>query len=485
MLAETHTKIEFGTDGIRGVAGEYPLDPTTVLRIGRAIGRWLYDKVGRDAEALIGRDTRISGHMLLHTLAAGLLAEGIHVTDRQVISTPGVAYLVPLHEFDLGIVISASHNPVEQNGIKLFGPDGFKLNDDDEAAIEALIESIDATAPATHPGEFTRYYEGPSQYEIDLSLACEGEALDNLRIVLDCANGAASEIAPEAFERSGCERLIALNADPDGHNINLEAGSEVVRRDRSSLVAVVRAYRADLGIAFDGDADRVVFVTPDGMLVDGDAMLGILAVEMKAQGKLPGDMVVATDMSNSGLEHFLKEHGIALKRTKVGDRYVMDAMRQGGYVLGGEQAGHIILLEEGRTAGDGIYAGLRMASLVAKSKRAGGLSLHELAARIPRYPQVIASAHLGRRVDLAQVAGLDGLKDETLALFEGKGRVNVRFSGTEPNLLRAMVEGGPQTTLRQVIERALAICSLVGAAAETPNPKIDVVDCVTGAPVTL
>jgi phosphoglucosamine mutase len=475
-------KIEFGTDGIRGVAGEYPLDPSTVLRIGRAVGAWLRTKTDMP-QVLVGRDTRISGNLLLHTLAAGLLSEGVDVVDRGVISTPGIAYLTHLHAFDMGIVISASHNPAEQNGIKLFGADGFKLDDAAEEAIEGLIETLDANAPARTSGEFISYHERPSQYEIDLQEALAFGDLEDLRLVLDCANGAAYEIAPDAFERAGCEKMITLNNEPDGFNINVEAGSEHVRRDRSALVSVVRAYKADIGIAFDGDADRVVLVTPEGMLVDGDHLLGILATEYKAAGKLNGDTVVATDMSNSGLEHYLAAQGISLSRTKVGDRYVMERLREKGFTLGGEQAGHIIVLENSLTAGDGIYAGLLVASLVARNKREGGPTLHELATAIPRYPQVIASAHLHARIDLKSVDGLDALTQATLAGFGGKGRVNLRFSGTEPNLLRAMVEGGPETTLQEVIDRALALCGMVAQATHTEHPKIDIVDCVTGEPI--
>lgn len=482
---DNQTKIEFGTDGIRGVAGAYPLDPLTVARIGRAIGAWLRSKIRvHKPRVVIGHDTRISGHMLLHALASGLLAEGIDVMDATVISTPGVAYLTRLSKFDLGVVISASHNPVEQNGIKLFGSDGFKLDDADEEAIEKLIAERDPYLPTTSMGYLYRSMASQGHY-VSYLADCfeEGPVLKDLVIVLDCANGAATPVAGDAFHRLGPAKLIEQNATPDGHNINVAAGSEHVRRDRSNMLEAIKTHHADLGIAFDGDADRVVFVTPEGMLVDGDHTLGILALEFKKQGKLSGDTVVATDMSNSGLEHYLKAHDITLSRTKVGDRYVMERMREGGYTLGGEQAGHIITLDADHTAGDGIYVGLLVASLIAQNKQNGGPTLYEMASRIQRYPQVIASAHLTQRVDLDQVAGLSELQKETLASFEGKGRVNIRFSGTEPNLLRAMVEGGPNNTMEQVIGRAISLCKLVAEAAHSPNPKIDVVDCVTGAPI--
>lgn len=471
--------IEFGTDGIRGVAGEFPLDPATVLQIGRAIGVWL-QRVGKpNARVLIGRDTRISGHLLAAALSAGLLSEGVDVADSGIISTPGVAHLTRSNDFALGIVISASHNPFEQNGIKLFGADGFKLDDAAEEAIENLIGQPSAEA-VRGIGTLTAF-DGRDKYITHLM---EGIDLRSLSIVLDCANGAAFEIAPQAFQRAGAT-VHSINTHADGYSINVNAGSEHVRRDRSALVAEVQKHSADLGVAFDGDADRVIFVTPDGMLVDGDHLLGILALELQAQEDLPGATVVATDMSNSGLEHFLVGRGISLSRTKVGDRYVMERLRDQGYRLGGEQSGHIIILDSDHTAGDGIFAALYTAHVVAGKKRSGGATLAQLAAQIPRYPQVIASAHLKARIDLSEVEGLKEATDATLALFEGKGRVNLRFSGTEPNLLRAMVEGGANNTLQQAIEAALQLCRIVAKATNTENPHIDMVDCVTGEPIHL
>jgi phosphoglucosamine mutase len=450
-----------------------------VLRIGR--DRTLAATEYRQ-RILIGRDTRISGSMLLHTLVNGLLAEGEQVFDLGQITTPGVATLTRQNGAGIGIVISASHNPYEQNGIKLFGQDGFKLSDAAEEAIESLIVEMDLHLPPAWKGNYTDAGHVRTAYIEHLASHIGDAPPGEFRVVLDCANGAASMIAPEAFRRAGAQTQT-MNSEPDGYNINVNAGSEHVRRDRAALLKAIHEHRADLGMAFDGDADRVVFVTPEGMLVDGDHVLGILALELRRQGKLAGDTVVATDMSNSGLEHFLAEHGIKLVRTKVGDRYVMDRMRQGGFTLGGEQAGHVIILDGALTTGDGIYVGLLVASLAARNKREGGPTLHELASRIPRYPQVIASAHLNRHVETAQVPGLADLQTETLALFQKKGRVNIRFSGTEPNLLRVMVEGGPQTTMEQVVERALALCVLVAEDAETQTPRIDLVDCATGAPI--
>ncbi|PJF30665.1 MAG: phosphoglucosamine mutase [Candidatus Thermofonsia Clade 1 bacterium] len=490
--------IHFGTDGIRGVAGAFPLDPRTVTAIGRAIGAWLQARPDQKTERtiLLGRDTRPSGPMLAAALSAGLLQENVTVLDAGVTTTPAVAYLTRLYRADLGVVISASHNPSEQNGIKVFGADGFKLPDDSEAQIEARIAALlAAPAPERAPERFGRLRmlskgfapQGDSADlpdEAYLRYLIEDVDLSGLSLVLDCANGAAHQLAPEIFRRAGAA-VAAINTNSDGYSINVEAGSEHVRRDRSALLAALQAHNADLGLAFDGDADRVIVVTPDGMLIDGDHILGILAVHLKGRGLLAGDTVVATEMSNSGLADYLAAHEIALSRTKVGDRYVMERLRQHDLTLGGEQAGHIIILDDDHGTGDGIYVGLVLAALAAARKRAGEDGLSALAAAIPRYPQVIASAHLRARVDLSAVAGLSEAVEAIHALFEHKGRVNLRFSGTEPNLLRAMVEGSAHNTLQQVVESALRLCHLVAAASGTPQPKIDIVDCVTGAPIQL
>lgn len=471
-------KIEFGTDGIRGVAGIFPLDPVSILKIGRALGKWAARR--ENPTVVIGRDTRISGGMIGHALIAGLLAEGVNVTDAGMISTPGLSYLVHTMQFSVGVVISASHNPVDQNGIKLFGGDGFKLSDGAEAEIENLIESINLDETAVTFGSL-KVADFTAQYAAFLSERLEG-ALQGISVVLDCANGAASHIAPMAFRQAGAS-VHPLKHEPNGMNINVHAGSEFVRRDRSALLSAIRGTDADLGIAFDGDADRCVIVTPDGMLIDGDHILGILAAHLKAADKLPGLSVVATDMSNSGLEHYLAAQGITLIRTKVGDRYVMEKMRANDYILGGEQAGHIILLSPGFTSGDGIYAGMLVAALAAAAKR-NNSTLTALAQQIPRYPQVIANAHLSHKIDLKNVTGLNDAINAALEAFEQKGRVNIRFSGTEPNLLRAMVEGGPASAMSDVVGRAIGLCKLVAEATNTENPVIDVIDCVTGAPVS-
>lgn len=483
--------VSFGTDGIRGLAGQPPLDALTLTRIGRALGNWAVqarpDGSTDRAYAVIGMDTRQSGPFIAAQIAAGLQRAGLKTLLVGATTTPELAHIVT-HAEDrpLGIMITASHNPFDQNGIKVFDYDGYKLADAAEAAVEALI-AADTRTVIVAPAPLLPINEAlHDALHVDYARSLLGglpeKCLDGLTVVLDCAHGAAHEIAEAVFQLAGALTFV-INDDPDGVNINQNAGSEHVRRDRSALLTAITDYDADLGIAFDGDADRVVFVTPDGTLIDGDHTLGLLAVAMQAKAQLPGNTVVVTDMSNSGLAHYLAPYGITLARTKVGDRYVMAHMRAHGFSLGGEQAGHVIILDGRRTAGDGIYAGLLIASLLADHKRGDGQTLREMSNAIPRYPQVIASAHLDRQVALDSVPGLAALQAETLAAFAGQGRVNLRFSGTEPNLLRAMVEGGQSNTLAEVVTRARALCGLVAAATGTMQPRVDLVDCMTGAPL--
>jgi phosphoglucosamine mutase len=472
--------IQFGTDGIRGIAGEYPLSPEAVLAVGRAIGAWLNQQYG-DPAVVIGRDTRPSGPHLTHTLLAGLSAEGITIDDVGVISTPGVAHLTRELDYDLGIVISASHNPHNQNGIKLIGADGFKLDDDDEETIEALItEKLNGSVPSGRFGTINLAERHRDRYLKHLLDGLTPDALDGLSVVLDCAHGAAYTLAPDAFAHLGAT-VTALGTAPTGHNINVRSGSEHVRRHSNTMQVMIADSEAHMGIAFDGDADRVIFLTRNNTLVDGDHILGLLAVHLKQQGQLTGDTVVATTMSNSGLAYFLDQHGIKLERTKVGDRYVMARMREGGFRLGGEQAGHIILLDDDHTAGDGIYIGLQVAGLVAQNHDL----LENVVRDMPKFPQVIASAHLERRTPLEDIPALQPLIDETLDAFQQQGRVNMRYSGTEPNLMRAMVEGGLNSSMDDVIQRALALCDTVAQAGQSSAPRIDIVDCATGTRIDL
>lgn len=472
--------IRFGTDGIRGVAGEYPLSPEAVLAVGRAIGAWIQTLSG-DPTVVIGRDTRPSGQQITHTLLAGLAAEGVTADEVGVISTPGVAHLTRSLDYDLGIVISASHNPFEHNGIKLIGGDGFKLSDEDEETIEALIDQKLADGGISSQfGHVRQAEQHRERYLKHLIAGLEPGALRGLGVVLDCANGASYAIAPDVFAHLGAT-VTALGTAPTGHNINVRSGSEHVRRHSATLKAMLDDSDAQLGIAFDGDADRVIFLTREGTLVDGDHIMGLLGEAFHKRGTLSGDTVVATTMSNSGLEYFLNQRGIALERTKVGDRYVMARMREKSFRLGGEQAGHIILLDDEHTAGDGIYIGLQVAALVAQDHDA----LSRIVSDMPKFPQVIASAHLEAQVPLESIPTLQPLVDETLAAFDHQGRVNMRYSGTEPNLMRAMVEGGLNSSMDDVIKRALALCGVVASAGQSTAPRIDIVDCATGAKINL
>ena len=482
--------VSFGTDGIRGIAGQPPLDVTTLTKIGRAIGSWAASARGDTTDrsyVVIGMDTRQSSPFIAAQITAGLRLSGMDALLLGTMTTPELAHVV-VHAQGrpLGIMITASHNPYDQNGIKVFDYDGFKLSDAAESAVETLIAADNQTTVETPTALLPINEALHDALHVDFAHALltgfPEKFLDGLVVVLDCANGAAHEIAEAAFQLAGAMAFV-INDAPNGLNINQKAGSEFVRRDRSALLAAIADYEADLGIAFDGDADRVVFVTPDGMLIDGDHAMGLLALKMQSDNRLPHNTVVATDMSNSGLEHYLRDHGITLERTRVGDRHVMDRMKVGGFTLGGEQAGHVIILDGKRTAGDGIYAGLQIAALAADHKRGDGQTLRDLAAAVPRYPQVIASAHLDRQIALDSVDGLAAMRSETLAAFGGQGRVNVRFSGTEPNLLRAMVEGGAANSLDEVADRARVLCHLIGAATGSADPRIDLVDCMTGAPL--
>ncbi len=472
--------IQFGTDGIRGVAGHYPLAPESVLAVGRAIGEWLRQTSG-DPTVLIGRDTRPSGQQLTHTLLAGLAAEGVTADDVGIMTTPGIAHLTRALGYDLGIVISASHNPHDQNGIKLIGADGFKLSDADEETIEALItDKLTNGKPPNRFGEVNHAEQHRDRYLKHLVSGLEPGALQGLRVVLDCANGASFDIAPRAFAHLGAT-VTALGTSPTGHHINVRAGSEHVRRHSNTLLAMMEDSSAHIGIAFDGDADRVIFMTATGKLTDGDHVLALLATHMKQQGWLGGDSVVTTTMSNSGLEYYLRQHGIGMERTKVGDRYVMERMRENGFTLGGEQAGHIIMLDSEHTAGDGIYIGLQVAALVARNNSL----LEDIVQAMPKFPQVIASAHLDRRTPLEDIPRLEPMITETLDAFQQQGRINMRYSGTEPNLMRAMVEGGLNSSMEDVIKRALALCNLVADASASDAPHIDIVDCATGTRIDL
>jgi phosphoglucosamine mutase len=417
----------FGTDGIRGVAGEFPLDPATIHAFGLALGADLRHRAP-DAAILIGMDTRESGPWIAAQVAGGLAQQGVPVVSAGVITTPGIAWLTPSSSFTAGVMISASHNPYHDNGIKVFGHSGYKLPDDEEHEVEQEIFRHAGQAPgaplplAPDPALAERY--------LDYLASTVSGGFDGMRVVLDCGNGAASELAPELFRRLGAQ-VETLCCEPNGRNINLNCGALHVE----SLRAAVAESGADLGVAFDGDADRAIFVARSGRIVDGDAVLLIAARALQAAGKLNGDLVVATVMSNLGLERALERDGIKLLRTPVGDKYVLEEMVRVGAVLGGEQSGHVIF-RQFATTGDGMLTALRILD-ISRQARAG---LDELIANLEIYPQRLQNVRVRERRALHQMAAVAREIEACEIAFGSSGRVLVRFSGTEP-LARVMVEG--------------------------------------------
>jgi phosphoglucosamine mutase len=424
----------FGTDGIRGVANEGAMTPESVMRLGRAVGHYFQTSGTRRHKILIGKDTRLSGYMIETALSAGLTSMGVDVLLVGPMPTPGIAFLTRDVRADAGVVISASHNPFEDNGIKFFGPDGFKLADAAEATIEALIfgDELDRIRPTGHGiGKAFRIDDADGRYNVFLKNVLPRDlTLDGLRIVVDCAHGAAYKIAPQVLTELGAE-VVAIGVSPDGHNINDGVGALHVKK----LQERVRAEKADVGIALDGDADRCILVDEKGEEVDGDHVLAILGLAMKDRGLLPGATVVATVMSNFGLEVLLRERGIALERTPVGDRYVVERMLEGGFKLGGEKSGHIICLDHA-TTGDGMVTALSVLACM----KLGGRALSESRCLLRSYPQRLVGVKVKERRTLSSIPSVAGAIAEAEDSLGGRGRVVVRFSGTEP-LARVMVEG--------------------------------------------
>jgi len=443
----------FGTDGIRGVAGEYPLDKKTVYAVGRGLGDHLPAGPRR---VVIGQDTRESSGWIADTLTAGLRDSGVETASAGVVPTPAIAYLAHTHGFSAGVVISASHNPWRDNGIKVFGGDGYKLADEIELEIEkeifALLSAdaapgIDAPVKPSLPGDSGLRMD----YLNWLSRLIPGS--ERLRIVVDCANGAATTVAPEIFKRSGAQ-VEFTHRVPDGRNINENCGAlhpEIVARE-------VIARTADMGICFDGDADRALFADSNGRVVDGDAVMLLLARELQRHGELANDTVVATTMSNMGLEIALRESSIKMLRAPVGDKYVLEEMRKTGAVLGGEQSGHIILSREA-TTGDGLLTAMRVLALVAAS----GRSLAQLVSGLKVFPQTIKNVRVKEKRPLEQMPEVLAAIQQAEQQLKGNGRVNVRYSGTE-SLARVMVEAEKEETVQRLAgEIAAALQAAIGA----------------------
>lgn len=418
----------FGTDGIRGVAGEFPLDPATVYAFGVALGRDAA-RIASGPEILIGADTRESGGWISEMVAGGLASQGAGVRYAGVITTPGVAYLTRSGPFVAGVMISASHNPYLDNGLKVFGHNGFKLPDAEEHTIEEEILDLVAGGVAPAPASLTVDARLDRQY-LDFLLSTTPVRLDGVPIAIDCGNGAACRLAPELFGQLGA-RVHSINTEPNGRNINLNCGALHLERLREAVLESRSAY----GVAFDGDADRAIFVSAAGKIVDGDSVLLACGRAMKASGHLPGDVVVSTVMSNLGLEKALEASGIRMVRTPVGDKYVLEEMVRLNAALGGEQSGHIIFREYS-TTGDGMLTALRLFGIA----RAAGVGLDELTADLTVYPQRLVNVRVKEKRALTELPGVAGEIRKVEEALAGTGRVLVRFSGTEP-LARVMVEG--------------------------------------------
>jgi phosphoglucosamine mutase len=450
-------KALFGTDGIRGEAGSFPLDASTVSIIGFSLARYLRNVAGRSPAIIIGRDTRESGAWLEQALIKGAVAAGAECRSAGVITTPGVAFLTGSLKADAGIVISASHNPYHDNGIKIFSPSGRKLDDSIERRIEADILNESKQDLPPHPGSLTSSTPGDQESLQQRYLAFlseeigKGLSLKNLSIVIDCANGASSSLAPGLFVGLGA-RTVAINNQPDGRNINQDCGSLHVE----SLQRRVVAEKADLGIAFDGDADRVLFIDNNGAFVDGDATLWVLARHLQTNALLKGDTVVATVMSNIGLELALRSRGLRLVRTDVGDKYVLEELLRLGASLGGEQSGHIIFPQLS-LAGDGMLTALCLLRALEEQ----GKSLAEMTAGFERYPQVLVNVQVREKRPFSEIPSLQEAVKETEEKLSQKGRLLLRYSGTEA-LARIMIEGERQGDIEsyakqiaQIIEREI------------------------------
>ena len=422
----------FGTDGIRGVAGTYPLDHKTANAVGAALGKWVTES-RQEHQVVIGMDTRESGPWLAAEVSGGLASQGVASDFAGVTTTPGVAFLAKNGPFAAGVMISASHNPYQDNGIKLIGHSGYKLPDEQEETLEGDIFALIRAGHGGFPAGIT-VDEDLGRAYIDHLAATVPTGLQGLTVVADCANGSASLLAPELFERLGA-RVYRMHCAPDGHNINLNCGSLHLE----GLRAEVLKQSADVGVAFDGDADRALFVARSGKLIDGDAVLLLTARYLKERGELAGKngkpIVVATVMSNLGLERALASNGIEMIRTPVGDKYVLEEMLRRSAVLGGEQSGHVIF-HQYATTGDGMLTALR----VFEAMRQAGAGLDELTQELKVYPQRLVNVRVRERKPLDELPGVKAEIRAAEASFGDAGRVLVRFSGTEP-LARVMVEG--------------------------------------------
>jgi len=431
----------FGTDGMRGTANAFPMTAEVALKLATAAGRYFRQDMNLSHKVVIGKDTRRSGYMIENALTSGFLSTGMDVVLLGPIPTPAVGMLTHSMRADVGVMISASHNPHYDNGIKFFGPDGYKLSDDAEKEIESLFQSGVDLCQAENIGRANRVESAAGRYvETAKSTFPKGKRLDGLKVVIDCANGAGYRTAPEVLWELGAD-VIPVGVSPNGYNINQNVGSTAPQ----TAVETVLMHGADLGICLDGDADRVLIIDEKGQIANGDQIMGLIAKRWAEKQSLKGGALVATVMSNLGLERWLTQHGIGLHRTAVGDRYVVDAMRRGGFNLGGEQSGHIVM-NDFSTTGDGLLAGLQfLATLVETNKRAS-----EIAKVFTACPQEVKNIKFAAGNTPLEDEKVKKILKESNSILDGKGRILIRESGTEP-LIRVMVEAEDEALLSQVI----------------------------------
>ena len=436
----------FGTDGVRGRANQHPMTAEMALKIGAAAGHYFRRFSDRTHRVVIGKDTRRSGYMFENALTAGLTSTGMEVLLLGPVPTPAVGLLTPSMRADFGIMISASHNAYHDNGIKFFGPEGFKLSDEAEEEIERLIDEGVALNDADSIGRAQRIDDGMYRYvERAKSSFPSGMRLDGMKVVVDCANGAAYRAAPEVLWELGAD-VIPVGVSPNGRNINDNCGSTHPQTATETVVA----HGADLAICLDGDADRIILVDEKGQVADGDQLMGLMAAGWAAEGRLAGNALVATVMSNLGLERFLNGLGITLERTAVGDRYVVERMRQGGFNLGGEQSGHIVMTDYS-TTGDGLMAGLQfLAEMVRSGKKAS-----ELANTFTPVPQLLKNVRYQAGQTPLEIHTVQSSIANAQAQLNGKGRLLIRKSGTEP-LIRVMAECEDAALLEKTVDTVVA-----------------------------
>ena len=441
----------FGTDGVRGRANTHPMTAETALRLGAAVACH-FRHSHQDLRVVIGKDTRLSGYMIEYALTAGFASAGMDVFLLGPMPTPAISHLTRSLRADVGVMISASHNPAHDNGIKLFGPDGYKLSDAAEAEIEALVRDGSKPAEPQDIGRARRIDDALGRYvEHVKNTFPTRRSLEGLRVVLDCANGAAYRAAPEVLRELGAE-VIAIGVEPDGHNVNFECGST----HPEAAAAKVREARADVGVCLDGDADRVALIDECGRVADGDQLMALIATRWKREGRLAGDTLVATVMSNLGLERHLAENGITLRRTPVGDRYVVEEMRAGGYALGGEQSGHVVVGEHAAT-GDGLVSALQFLACLVESDQSAS-ALLRVFEPVPQKLLSVKCAPDSAPLSDAAVKQAVAAAEERLA---GRGRLVIRMSGTEP-VIRIMAEAEDPGLLDEILAQVSAAVKAAG-----------------------